>query len=60
MTEISWNGIDDDCNPATSAYPTSANRITESFCNSSLVGSGVFNEFALLLVPVGTIILQRG
>ena len=28
MTEISWNGIDDDCNPATPAYPTSANAIT--------------------------------
>lgn len=47
------NGLDDDCNPATPAYPEPANTIAASYGIPSLIGSGVFNSLALLLIPVG-------
>jgi len=59
MTEIAGNGYDDDCNPSTPAYPEPANTIATSYGRSSLIGSGVLNSIALLLIPVGGIILLR-
>jgi len=59
MSEISRNGIDDDCDPTTPPYPEPANTIAASYGRSSLIGSGVFNEIALLFAPVGAIILLR-
>jgi hypothetical protein len=59
MSEIPGNEIDDDCNPATPAYPEPANTIATSYGRTSLIGSGVFNEVALVLLPVGAIILLR-
>jgi hypothetical protein len=59
MPEISGNGIDDDCDPATPAYPSPANTIAASYGRTSLIGSGVFNSMALLLVPVGAVMLLR-
>jgi hypothetical protein len=59
MTEIPGNGIDDDCDPDTPAYPEPANTIAASYGGRSLVGSGLFNQVALLLIPVGTVVLMR-
>jgi hypothetical protein len=59
MTELPGNGIDDDCNPATPAYPQPANTIAASYGKTSLVGSGVFNSLALLLIPVGVVVFLR-
>ena len=59
MTEVPGNGIDDDCDPATPAYPQPANTIAASYGRTSLTGSGVFNELTLLLVPMGAIIFLR-
>jgi hypothetical protein len=59
MTEILENGKDDDCNPATPAYPEPANTIAMSYGRSSLIGSGVFNQLALLFIPVGVCLLLR-
>jgi hypothetical protein len=59
VKEIPGNGIDDDCNPSTPAYPETANTIAASYGITSLMGSGVFNSLALLLIPVGWVILLR-
>ncbi len=59
MTEIPGNGLDDDCDPATPAYPQPANTVAASYGRTSLIGSGVFNSLALLLIPVGWVILLR-
>jgi hypothetical protein len=59
VSEISGNGIDDDCYPSTPAYPEPANSIALSYGWSSLIGSGVFNGLALLLFPMGAIIFLR-
>ena len=59
MMEIVGNRRDDDCNPATPAYPEPANTIATWYGRTSLIGSGVFNEVALLFLPVGAIILLR-
>jgi hypothetical protein len=40
-------------------YPEEANTIAASYGISSLIGSGVFNSLALLLIPVGGIIFLR-
>ncbi len=57
--EVPGNGIDDDCDASTPAYPTPANTVALSYGRSSLTGSGVFNSLALLLVPAGGILLLR-
>ena len=59
LSEIPRNGIDDDCDPGTPAYPEPANTIAASYGRRSLVGSGLFNQVALLLIPVGTVVLLR-
>ena len=59
MTEIPGNGIDDDCDPATPAYPETANTMAASYGKSSLIGSGVFNSLSLLLIPAGGLIFLR-
>jgi len=59
MSEIPGNGIDDDCNPLTPAYTEPANTIAASCGRNTLLGSGVFNQIALLLLPVGAIFLLR-
>jgi hypothetical protein len=59
MTEIPGNGIDDDCNPATPAYPEPANTLAASYGETSLIGSGAFNSLALLLIPAGWVVLLR-
>jgi beta propeller repeat protein len=41
------------------AYPEPANTIAASYGRSSLIGSGVYNSLALLLIPVGGIIFLR-
>jgi len=41
------------------AYPEQANTIAASYGKTSLVGSGVFNALALLLLPLGAVILLR-
>jgi len=58
-TEIPGNGIDDDCDPATPAYPEPANTMAARYGKSSLAGSGIFNEAALLFIPVGAILFLR-
>ena len=59
MTEIAENGIDDDCDPSTPAYLQPANTIAASYGRNSLIGSGVFNSLAFILMPVGGVILLR-
>ncbi len=59
MTEIRRNGIDDDCDPGTPAYPEPANTMAASYGSKSLTGSGVFNSLALLLIPIGWVIFLR-
>ena len=59
MNEIPGNGLDDDYDPATPAYPESANTIAVSSGKSSPIGSGVFNGLALFLVPTGAVIFLR-
>ena len=59
MKEISGNGIDEDCNPGTPDYPETANTIAASYGRNSLIGSGVFNSLALLLLPAGAVIAIR-
>jgi hypothetical protein len=59
MSEIAGNGIDDDCDRTTPTYPQPANTIAASYGRSSLIGSGVSNSLALLLIPVGTVIFLR-
>ncbi len=61
-TEITGNGLDDDCNPRTPdspGYPKAANTIAASYGGNSLIGSGIFNSIILLLIPVGAIIFMR-
>ncbi len=59
MTEIPGNGIDDDCDPATPAYPETANTMAASYGKTSLIGSGVLNSLSLLLIPAGGLIFLR-
>ena len=59
MSEVPGNGIDDDCNPFTPAYTEPANTIAASYGETSLMGSGVFNSLALLLIPVMGVIFLR-
>ena len=40
-------------------YPQSANIVAASHGRTSLIGSGVFNSLALLLIPIGGIIFLR-
>jgi hypothetical protein len=40
-------------------YPATANTIAASYGRSSLIGSGVFNTAALLLVPIAGVIFLR-
>jgi len=60
------NGIDDDCDGETDAldsdcspYSAAANAEASMYGSSSVVGSGVFNELALLLIPVSAILVLR-
>jgi hypothetical protein len=57
--EIPGNEIDDDCDPATPAYPQPANTTAAGYGRTSLMGSGAFNSLGLLLIPVGAVILLR-
>lgn len=51
------------CVPSTKrikpAYPMAANTIAASYGRSSLIGSGVLNSVALLLVPAGAVVILR-
>jgi len=57
--EIPGNSVDDDCNPSTLDYPAAANTIAASYGRTSLIGSGVFNSLALVLMPVGAVVALR-
>lgn len=59
MPEIPGNGIDDDCDPTTPAYPEPANTIAASYGARSLLESGLVNAFLILLVPAGVGIALR-
>jgi hypothetical protein len=60
------NGIDDDCDgkadaldPDCSSYSAAANAEASMYGSNSVVGSGVLNELALLLIPVGVVVFLR-
>jgi len=57
--EIPGNGIDDDCDPSTPAYPQQANTVALSYGRSSLIGSGVCNGGILFLIPMGAVLLLK-
>jgi len=49
----------DDCDPPTPGYSEPANTVAASYGKRSLIGSGVFNQLVLLLIPVGALIVLR-
>ena len=60
------DGVDNDCDGAIDAedsgcggYFSVANALAASYGTDSLQGSGVFNEVALVLMPIGAFILLR-
>jgi len=57
-TDFCGDGIDSDCDGET-PYPCPANAIASTYGNGSLVGSGIFNELTLLLIPIGAVIFLR-
>ena len=59
MVEIPNNGVNDDCDPDTPAYPEPANTMAAAYGQSSLIGSGVFNALTLVFVPLGAVIVMR-
>lgn len=59
IAEVPGNGIDEDCDPSTPDYPETANTMALSYGTSSLIGSGVVNSLALILVPVCGVLLLR-
>ncbi len=59
MLEIPNNGIDEDCNPLTPAYPEPANTMAAAYGKNSLIGSGVFNTLTLVILPIGAVIAMR-
>jgi hypothetical protein len=66
VLENCTNGIDDDCDGNTdaldadcSSYSATANAEASMYGSKSVVGSGVFNELALLLIPVGALVALR-
>jgi len=58
-------GVDEDCDGLIDgedpdcAYPGAANAQASTFGSNSLSGSGAFNGLALVLVPIGAVILLR-
>ena len=56
-TEFPNDGIDSNCNGQ--SYHAVANSIAASYGKSSLIGSGVFNQIILFLIPLGALIFLR-
>jgi hypothetical protein len=57
--EIPGNGTDDDCDPATPAYPEPANTLAAFYGKSSLLGSGMVNELVLFFLPAGAVLILK-
>jgi carboxypeptidase T len=66
--EICTNGIDDDCDGlvdgddpdcGSSGYAAAANAQASVFGPSSVTGSGAINELALLVLPLGAVLVWR-
>ena len=56
QTDSDGDGVGDACE---SDYSAVANAEAGIYGSSSLVGSGVFNSLALLLLPVGAVLFLR-
>jgi len=57
--KVVWDGCEQIQPAIPTGYSAVANAEAATYGSSSLTGSGVFNSLALLLVPVGGVILLR-